>query len=165
MTSKCISKFSESFPPSLVNYGDQVHLQTHSITASEWITKLAQSQPPCSSPNLLNHGNYDLPVHLLSHSIMASKFGRLSPPSAYPNLPYHGFQVHKIIAFKCNSKLIRLRPPSASPSSFDFGLQVHLHTWSMTAGKCDSKFSSVSSLAAPWIALKHRLQPGEIYHG
>jgi len=43
-------------PPILRYYGLQVHLQTRSITASKFISKLAWLRPASASANSLNHG-------------------------------------------------------------------------------------------------------------
>jgi hypothetical protein len=105
-----------------------------------------------------------LPVLVQTRSIMASKLARSWPPSASPNLLDRGLQVHlgtrSITAFKCTSTLARLRPPS----SHDHGLQVHLQTRSITTSEDISEFTRSSFSGAPQIALKHRLQPVQIYH-
>jgi len=67
-----------------------------------------------------------------SSSIMASKciskLAQLHPPSASPNSPYYGLQVHlwvhSISASKCISKLAWSWPASASPTSLYLGLHV-----------------------------------------
>jgi len=151
--SKCISKLARSRPPSAspnsLDHGLQVHLQTRSIAASKCISKLARLQPPSSH----DHG---LQVHI-------SKLARSWPPSASPNSLDHGLQVYlrtrSITAFKCITTLARLRPPS----SHDHGLQVHLQTRSITASEGISEFTRWSFSGAPRIALKHRLQPVQIY--
>ena len=45
----------------------------------------------------------------------------------------------------------------------DYCLQVHLQTRSVTASEYISEFTRMSFLGAPEIALKHRLQPVQIY--
>ena len=130
-------------------------------------------------------------MYLQTRSIMASKFAQSWPPSASPNSLDHSLQVplqtHSITAFKCIFKLTRLRPPSASPKSLDHGLQlhlqprsipasqVHLQTCSITSSKvhlqirsttgleCISEFTRLSFSRALRIALKHCLQPVQIY--
>ena len=69
------SKFARSWPPqgispNSLDHGLQVHLQTHSITASQCISKLSRSRPPTIFPNTLDCG---LPVHLQACSIIASE--------------------------------------------------------------------------------------------
>jgi len=143
--SKCISKLARLGPPSSHNQGLQVH-----------ISKLARSWPP---------------VHLQTRSSTASncisKLARLRPPSASPNLLDHGLQVHhqtrSIMVSNCISKLARSRPPIVSPNTLDYCLQVHLETCSITASECISEFTRSSFSGAPRIALKHRLQPIQIY--
>jgi len=87
------------------------------------------------------------------------------PPSTPPILLDHSLQVHlqtcSITVSECISESTRSWPPSASLSSLD--LQVHLQTCSVTASECISDFTRSSSSGAPPIALKHRLQPVQIY--
>jgi len=83
-------------------------------------------------------------VYHQTRSITASKFARSWPP-------------------KCISKPARSRPPIVSPNSLDCGLQVHLQTRSITASKCISEVTRSSFSGATRIALKHRLQPVQIY--
>jgi len=61
-----------------------VHIQTLSIMASHWGSKLAQLRPPSSH-------NQGLQVHLQTRSIMASKC--ICPSSLNHGLPVH-FQTH-----------------------------------------------------------------------
>jgi hypothetical protein len=147
-----------------VDYSLQVHLQTPSITASKWISKHSLLRHPSSH-------DHDLQVHLQTRSIMASKcisrLARSRPPSASPS--------RTIIAFKCIFKLARSRPPSASPNSLDCGLQVYPQTRSIAASKVHlqtraimaperiPEFTRSSFSGAPRIALKHSLQPVQIY--
>ena len=151
------------------------------ITASNCMSKLAQSRPQSASPNSLNHG---LQVHLSTRSIMASKciskLARLRPPSVSPDSLDYSLQVRTITASNCISKLARSRPRNASPNSLDHGLQVHLSTRLITASKYivnerrrvygDTGVMEVdwatylsSSSGAPQIADNHRVLPVQIY--
>ena len=117
--------------PNTLNYGFQVHLWVHSISASKCISTLARSWPPSQSLSWLNLGHQ---AHLQSHSILASKclseYTRSWLPSALPNSLDLGLQVHLqtglILASKCISEFTRSQPSSASPHSLDCGLQVYL---------------------------------------
>jgi len=153
--SKYSSNHVRSWPPRVspntLNYGFQVHLCVHSISASICISKLARLRPPNSLDQCLQ-------VHLQTRSITASKLARSQPPSASPNSLDYGIQTRSITA----SKLARSRPSSASPTcsitasklldrclqvrtikaskyispnSLDHGLQVHLKTCFITACK------------------------------
>jgi len=106
------------------------------ITASNCISKLAQSRPQSASPNSLDHG---LQVHLSTRSITAckyiSKLARLRPPNVSPDSLDYSLQVRTITASNCISKLAQSRPRNASPNSLDHGLQVHLSTRLITASK------------------------------
>jgi len=73
-----------------------MHLQTHSITASKCISKLARSRPQSAS--------------------LSSSWSRR--PDASPIRFDHGLQVYLWVA--------RSWPPNASPQPLDDGLQVHL---------------------------------------
>jgi len=83
----CISKLARAQPlkvsPNSLDHGLPVHLQTHSITASKFISEFTQSRSPIAFPNSLDHG---LNVHLQTWLITASKciteFTRYRPPSA-----------------------------------------------------------------------------------
>jgi len=146
----------------------QVHQQTRLITASECISEFTQSRSPIPYLNSLDHGlQMHLWVHFISVSKCISKLARSWPPSASQNLIDHGLQVnhwvHSISASKCMSKLARSRPPSASLSSRNRDLQWHLQTRSITASECMSEFTWSSFSGAPLIALKHPLQPVQIY--
>ena len=113
----------------------QVLVQFRSITASKCISKLAQSQPPSASRNLLNHS---LQLYLQTSSIMAykciSKLAQSRHASVSPDLLDNGLQVGTIMASKCISKL-----------SLDYGLQVHLQTRSLMANKCISTLIQLQS--------------------
>jgi len=79
------------------------------------------------------------------------------------------------MASKCISEPVWSQPRSASPSSHNqglpsasskslhHGLQVNLPTHSITVSKCISEFTQSSFSGAPQIALKHLLQPVQIY--
>jgi hypothetical protein len=75
-----LCKLVQSWPPSSHKHSLQVHLQTRSITASKFISELL---------------DLGLQVHLQTCSIAASKFTRPTPPSASPNSPDYGLQVHR----------------------------------------------------------------------
>jgi len=169
---KCISKLSQSWPPSASpnsrDHGLQVRLQTRLITASKFTrsmaSKLVQLRPSSASFNSLNLG---LQVHLQTNSItvskftksVASKFVRSWPPSASFSSLDLGLFVHlqtrSIAAPKCISQFTRSRPPNASPNLLDHGLQVHLYVHMFTPSQCISKFSQWASAGAPPITLKN----------
>jgi len=104
-----------------------------------------------------------------------AKLARSRPPSVSPNSLVYAIQVRTIMACRCIYTLARSLPPSASPNSLDHGLQLHLQTLSITAAKVDHQTCSITATAcipaftrssfssAPRIALKHRLQPVQIY--
>jgi len=76
------SKLTRLRPPSAspnsLDYGLEVHLQTHSIPVS----KLAQLRPPSVSPNLLKYGvQLHLHTRLITISECISKFTWSRPPS------------------------------------------------------------------------------------
>ena len=141
---------------------------TRSITA----TMSARSWPRSASPILLRRG---LQVHLQTGLITASKLPDHGPQvhtivaSKYisPIALDHGLQVHlqsrSIAASKWLSKPTQLPPPTASTKSLDHALGVHLQTRSITATECISEFTRSSISGAPRIAVKHRLQPVQIY--
>ena len=164
----------------------QVLVQSHLITTSNCISKLARSWPRSASPNSLDHGLqvylqtrlitasrcisklarlWPPQVHLQTRSITISecisKFTRLRPPSVSLNSLDHGngvyLWVHSTTASKCISKLAQSGPPSASLSSLNLGLQLHLQTCSITASQCMSEFTqSWSPIASP-NSLNHSL--------
>ena len=142
----------------------QALIQSHSITDSKCISKVARSRPPNASPNSLDHG---LQVNFQTDSITACKFAWSWPPTASPITLDHRLQVHlqtcSITISECISKFTRTRPPSVSPNTLDYPLQVHLLTRSFTASECICQFTWARSSCAPWIALKHHLQPVQIY--
>jgi len=76
------------------------------------------------------------------------------PPSAPPISLDNGFQVHPETPSW---------PPSASRSSLNLGLEVHFQTRLITSSQCISVFTWSSCSDTPGIALKHRLQPVQIY--
>jgi hypothetical protein len=110
--------------------------------ASQWITNLTRSRPPCASLNLHNHG---LQVHLQTCTITASncifKLVRSRPRSVFPNSLDHGLQVHSytcsITASKCVSKLALTQPPRVSLTLHDIVLQVR----PITASGCILKLA------------------------
>jgi hypothetical protein len=136
-------------------------------------TRRAFHRPALSTrPISLDHGlqsvlpnslDYGLQVRTIMASKCISKLARSRSRSASLSSLDHSLQVylqiHSITASKCISKLARSRPPS----SHDHGLQVHLQTRSITASECISEFTRSSFSGAPRIALKHRLQPVQIY--
>jgi len=117
-------------------HGLQVHLQTRSITASNF----ALSWPPSAY----------LQTRTITASKCIPKLTPLRPPSSHD----HGLHVHlptsSITASKCISKLAWLRPPSSQ----DHGLQVHLQTCSITASNFalswpPSAYLQTRSITAP----------------
>ena len=131
----------QSVSPNSLHHGLRVHLHTRSIMASKciWVT---QSRPPSASPYSLDLG---LQVHLHTRLITAFTFTRSWPPSASLS--------NMISASKCISKLARSWLPSG-----------HLYVHTITASKCISALTRLSSSGPPRIALKHHLQPVQIYH-
>jgi len=131
------SRFARSWPPSASTHWPDhnlgVHLYAHSITASKWISKLSWLRPRSPSPNLLDHG---LQVYLQPRSITASK---------------------------SISSFTRSRPPGVFSNPLDYCLQVRLQTRWITFSERISEFTPSSFSGAPRIALKHRLQPVQIY--
>ena len=145
MASKCISKLNRLRPPNSLDRGLQVYLQSYWITPSKCISKLTRLRPS----NSLDHGLY-IPT------IMGSKY-------ISSNLLDHGLQVYRQTCWTMASKLAQSPPPSVSPNKLNYRLQVHLQTCSITASECISKFTWLQFSDAPRIALKHRLQPVQIY--
>ena len=124
--SKDLSNITRSRPPcvspNLLNQGDEVHLQTCSITASKCISNLARSWPPSVSPDSLSYGLQVCMINasrvdLQTRLIMASKFARSWSAGAHA-------PTRSIIASKCISKLFRSLPPVVFSSSLDYGLRV-----------------------------------------
>ena len=112
------SKVARSLPLSVSANRFDYGLQSPSIAASKYISKLVQLRSPqvhlqtrsktpstCTSPNALNH---DLAVHHYVHSITASKcitkFARFAPPGASPKSLEHRLgvylRVHSIVMFR-----------------------------------------------------------------
>ena len=130
------TKFPWSWPPTAcpisLNYG----FHTRLITASTWISKLAELLPPrvqtawSRPPSSHDH------CHQIHISILAGS----RPPSASPHLLHYGLQVRMIMSSRCN-------------------LQSH----SITTSECIPEFTWSSFPGAPRIALKHRLQQVQIY--
>ena len=134
MASKCIAKLaqSRSLIASLcsLNHSIQVYLQSHSITPSKCISKLARLWHPSTHDHglpsaSLNSFDHGLGVHLHTRSITLSKCisipAWLQPPSSH----YYGLQVYTITASKCISKLTWSWPQSASQSSLNHGMVIH----------------------------------------
>jgi len=138
-----------------------VLVETRLITVSN----LTQCRPPSASQHSLD---YSLQVYLHTGLITASKciykLALSRCPSSSPNSLDHNPEVYlqprSINAFRCISKPPRIRPPS----SHDHGLQVHLYISTITVPECISEFTLSSFSGAPQIALKHWLQPVQIYH-
>ena len=131
---------------SLLIYRLQINLlqvlQSRSIMACKYISKLARSRPPSVSLRYTISAskcisvlhNLGLQVHLwvtqsrppsaspnsLNHGLQVHSLSLISsrPPSASPNLLYHGIKVHLLVT--------RSQPLSASPNWLDHGAQVHL---------------------------------------
>jgi len=140
MASKYSSNPARSRHPGLsptpLDRGLKVHLQTRSITASKWLSRLTPVRPASAN----DHG---LLVHLRTRSITIleciSKFTPSRPPSESPSPPDHSLQVllhtHLTMASKCINKQARSHPTSLSPNPLDHSLQVYLQTHSITASK------------------------------
>jgi hypothetical protein len=89
MASKCIS-------PNSLDRGLQVHLQTHSIMASNCISKLAQSQPSNVS---LHSPDYGLQVRMITASKCISKLTRSRPRRVSPSsLDRHFHALFKLLS-------------------------------------------------------------------
>jgi len=132
-----------------------VHLETCSITAYNYISKLAPLWPTSASPNSLNHG---MQVYLQTCSIMAYKLVQSWPPSASPNF-------RSITASKCISKLARSWPTSVFPHLFNYSLQGG----TIMACKCISKHSldyslqvHISKVTPSWPA---SVSPNSFHYG
>jgi len=153
-----------STPPNLLDHSLQVHVQSRSITASECISQFTQLWPPSASPDSLNHG---LQVSLQTCSITPSKcisrLARSRPGSLRQRVLQIHLQTHSITISECISNFTRSGPPSVSPTTLDYRLQVRLYTCSITALECISEFAWRSLSGTPQIALKHCLQPVQIY--
>jgi len=140
------------------------HPVRHPSTVSKYSSNLPRSRPPSASLISLDHG---LQVHRQSRSITASK-GISKLTGLWPAISHeHGLQVHLqtrlITILECIFKFTPSLPPSESPRMLDYRLQVHLQTHSITASEYISEFTRSSFSGAPQIALKHRLQPVQIY--
>ena len=111
-------------PPTLIDNGFQVHLQTCSITAS----KFPQSWPPRAPPHSLTHA-------LQVTAVMGSKW--ISNSCNY-GLPKYVW-VHTIPASKCILECIPPLPAGVSAKSLDCGCrvdpQVHTITVWWTGGE------------------------------
>ena len=96
-----------------------------------------------------------------------SEFTQSRPPSASPNSLDHSLQVHLWVQLDLGLQ-VHLQSRSITDSKciselHNLGLQVLLQTRSITASKSISEFTRSSFSGAPRIALKHRLQPVQIY--
>ena len=131
--SNYLSKLLPWWPPSLLDHGLQVFIQTRPCMAYKCIPKLAWSRPPSVSTKSLDYG---LQVRTITASKCISKLARWQSSSVSENFQDYGLQVCTITASKCISKLARLRPRGYI-----------------------SEFTQSSSSGAPRIALKYRLQP------
>ena len=119
--------------PNSVDYS----LQSHSITASKCIAKLAGLWPA----SLHDHG----------HQLHIAKLDWSRPPSVSPNsLDY---SLHK-----CISKLPRSRSRSASLSSVDHCLQEYLQICSITASMCISNVARSQPRSVSLSSLDHHCQ-------
>ena len=187
-TSKYSSNLTQSCPSSLspnsLDHGPQAHLHSRSIMASKFISRLPRLRPAsfhdqslevhlhirsitaskCISPNFLHHG---LQVHLQTYSIMASRcisrVAGLRPATSHNHVPQLHLQTRSITISEWIPKFSPSWPPSVSPKTLDYPLQVHLQTCSIMALECISEFPQSSFWGAPRIALKHCLQPVQIY--
>jgi len=90
------------------------HPAHHALTVSKYLSKLARSQPPSLSPNLLDYSPH---VHRQTHLVAASKFPRLWPPSAHP-------KTCSVRTCKGISKQAWSQPTSVSPNSVDYSLHI-----------------------------------------
>jgi len=128
----------------------QALIQSHSITDSKCISKLAWSRPPSESPDWLDYG---LQVRTIMASNCISKHARSPPPSASPNLLDHNLrvhlQVHPKTASKCISKYARLPSPSASPNSLVHSLRVYLSVHLSKIFRRSSNCSQAPPAASP----------------
>jgi len=148
-TRRAVHRLPPSTRPNSLNYGLQVHLQSHSNTASKCISKLARLHLPTSH-------HRGLEVHI-------SKLAELWPPCVGPNSLDYGLEVRMIKASTCIYTLPWFLPPSASPNSLDHGHLVSLQPRSVTGSECIAEFTRSSFSRSPRIALQHSLQPIQIY--
>jgi len=97
----------------------QVHVQTHSITASQWIYIPDRSQPPSASLSLLDLGPQ---LHLQTRSITASKFisefTQSLSPIASTNLHTHPSPQSVSLSSLEPSPQMHLRTPLIKPSKY-----------------------------------------------
>jgi len=128
----------------------QVHLHTHSITASKCIFKLARLQ----HLNPHNHGLQELlHTRLITASKCISKLARSRPPSASPNPLDHSLQVYLKTRSSTASKFARSWPPSASPKLLDHRFGVYLWVHLIFIFRCTSKCSQTPPAASREIPL------------
>jgi hypothetical protein len=122
MDSRCISTLARSHPPSSHNDCLQVRLQTHVITAANWIAVFTGSPPRSTCPNSVND-NIQLPLwdHLIPVSQCIFQLTVLEwPACGSTNLFDQGLQVylwaHSIVIFRCIWTCSQA-PPAASPAT------------------------------------------------
>jgi len=130
---KCISKLTElqlpSASPNLLDHGNQVYLQSSSITACTF----ALSRISSTSPHLLDYG---IQVDTIMTSMFSSILPRLHHPSAY-------LQTRPMTASLRISQSAQSRSPSVSPSSLDHTFQLYVQLCSITASRCKSKHAQL----------------------
>jgi len=125
---KCISKLTElqlpSASPNLLDHGNQVYLESSSITACTF----ALSRISSTSPHLLDYG---IQVDRIMTSMFSSILLRLRHPSAY-------LQTCPMTASVWISKSAQSQSPSGSPSSLDHTFPVYVQLCSIIASRCNS---------------------------
>ena len=137
-----------------LDHGLEVHLQTHSMQATNCISGLAWLRPPNShdrgllvrtilASKCISQLTRSRPPRSYDHGLQVhmSKLDRLQSRSASLGVLDHGLQVSSQILSITAFKFTRSRPPGASLNSHDHCLQLHLQTRSVTAFKCISKLA------------------------
>jgi len=104
----------------------QVYLAFLWIAAHMCISECMQAEPPCGSPNMLDHS---LEYHTLMAWKCISTLTRTGRPGASlssldPQLHAH-LQIPLFTTINCISKFARIWPPSTSLHSINHFLQVH----------------------------------------
>jgi hypothetical protein len=130
------------------------------LTASKFLSNLAETQPPSVSPIFLDHGLQvcmimAFQVHLPTRSIMASKFARSCPPSASPNSLNPSLGVHLYVPPITETTVSRLSPsslphhgvPRASPNSLSQYIWVCTIMSSMFISEITQSRPSTASLS------------------
>jgi len=150
-----------------VKSGSHIPTVASLLTDEQYISswRAIQHPPVRSPPNSLD---YCLQIRTIVVSKCIFTFPLSWPRSASLSLLHHSLQTYLIPA----SNLTQSWPPmynfklapSQPPSLHAHGLQVHLPTHSITASKCISKLTQLSSSGAPHIALMHGLEVVQIYH-